>query len=385
MLCIPYMRNRQFVGRYTELETLERFVNTALESPWGGAPRGLAVFGPAGIGKTQLVLSLAFWVAVQHADVSVFWLPATSFEAFTSAADIITRQLGIRTPANAGEDVKELLKRHLSVLSAGKWLLIVDNADGTETLEPSASSDGLLRYLPQSMFGVTVFTTRSASLAQRFAGRELLRLKKLPENEAVEILTEYIIDANLLADPIAVTTFLAVMEHAPLAITRAAAYINDNGISLPEYSRLFPSTGPATSSALDSALQQKPQRRHRRVAAPYAYPAADTSAVQYAPHDIEPPQTSSAPGSHSPSLHNVKKLAALQRIRPCFLMIALGFLAISGSLAVGIYYSVSKDRMGDGFTTAGWIVAVSTLILAAPMAKHYPKCHCWDGGRYAVL
>jgi len=252
--CIPHMENRQFVGRYTELETLKRFVNTALESRWGDASRDLAVFGPVGIGKTQLVLILAHWVANQHADTSVFWLPATSVEAFASAADMITHQLGIRTPANAGEDVKELLKRHLS-LNVGKWLLIIDNADGAETLEPYASSDGLLRYLPQTMFGVTILTTRSASLAQRFAGSELLRLKKLPENEAVELLTKYIIRADVLADPIAATAFLAELGHEPLAIIRAAAYINDNEISLSEYSRLFPSTGSATSSALDSALQ----------------------------------------------------------------------------------------------------------------------------------
>jgi hypothetical protein len=69
-----------------------------------------------------------------------------------------------------------------------------------------------------------------------------------------------------------------------------------------------------------------------------------------------------------------------QHIRPCYLLVTLGFLVIGGSLAVGLFYSIAKDRMGDGFTTAGWMTAVGTLILAAPMAKHYPHCRCWETG-----
>jgi hypothetical protein len=45
---------------------------------------------------------------------------------------------------------------------------------------------------------------------------------------------------------------------------------------------------------------------------------------------------------------------------------------------VGMFYSISENRMGDGFTTAGWMTAAGTLILAVPMAKHYSNCQCWD-------
>jgi hypothetical protein len=86
----------------------------------------------------------------------------------------------------------------------------------------------------------------------------------------------------------------------------------------------------------------------------------------------------------APSIRRVSLAGILQRIRPCFFLVALGFLVIGGSLAVGLYYSIAKDRMGDGFTTAGWMIAVGTLVLAAPMAKHYPHCRCW-GTRYNVL
>jgi hypothetical protein len=92
-----------------------------------------------------------------------------------------------------------------------------------------------------------------------------------------------------------------------------------------------------------------------------------------------PSSTVQLPYSEAPCVANV-----LQRIRPCYLLVTLGLLVIGGSLAIGLYYSIAKDRMGDGFTTAGWMTAVGTLVLAAPMAKHYPHCRCWDTG-YMLL
>lgn len=73
------------------------------------------------------------------------------------------------------------------------------------------------------------------------------------------------------------------------------------------------------------------------------------------------------------------------RFRACFVFIMLGFVVIGGSLAVGLYYSIARNRIGDGFTTAGWMTAVGTLVLAAPMAKHYPHCRCWTRNRVGLL
>lgn len=58
----------------------------------------------------------------------------------------------------------------------------------------------------------------------------------------------------------------------------------------------------------------------------------------------------------------------------CCLLVALGTLIVGSSLAVGLYYSIARDRMGDGFTATGWMTGVGTLVLAAPMAKHYLNC-----------
>lgn len=61
----------------------------------------------------------------------------------------------------------------------------------------------------------------------------------------------------------------------------------------------------------------------------------------------------------------------------CWVLILLAAVFICGSLTVGLYYSIARDRMADGFTAASWITAVGTLALAFPAAKHYPHCKCW--------
>jgi nitrogen regulatory protein PII-like uncharacterized protein len=93
----------------------------------------------------------------------------------------------------------------------------------------------------------------------------------------------------------------------------------------------------------------------------------------------------SATNGWSSSFRGLAFANILRHVWPCYLLIASGVVVISGSLTVGLYFSVAKDRMGDGFTTAGWIIAVGTLILTAPMAIHYPHCRCWKTRRPDVI
>ena len=63
----------------------------------------------------------------------------------------------------------------------------------------------------------------------------------------------------------------------------------------------------------------------------------------------------------------------------CYPIVAFMFLVIFGSGVFGTYWSIHANAMGDGFTTAGWIVAVGTLMVAVPITSHYPHCTCWRG------
>lgn len=80
-----------------------------------------------------------------------------------------------------------------------------------------------------------------------------------------------------------------------------------------------------------------------------------------------------------------KALKRRTSIPPCWIIITLGFLVVGGSLAVGLFYSVASNQIGDGFTVAGWITAAGTLALAVPITSHYPHCKCWKRDEAVVL
>jgi hypothetical protein len=65
------------------------------------------------------------------------------------------------------------------------------------------------------------------------------------------------------------------------------------------------------------------------------------------------------------------------RIRPCYLIALFLSLVITGSATFALYWTITTGQMGDGFTAASWFVAVGTLIIAVPLARHYAHCTCW--------
>jgi signal recognition particle GTPase len=119
---IPFAQNRRFVGREHELQELRQKLLIDKEC------QKIAVVGLDCVGKTQIALKFAQSVKNQKLEYSIFWVPAVSLETFEQACTEIARILYI-PQADDKQDVKELVKQYLSSQSAGKWLLIVDNAD----------------------------------------------------------------------------------------------------------------------------------------------------------------------------------------------------------------------------------------------------------------
>ncbi|KAF1823917.1 TPR repeat protein [Dissoconium aciculare CBS 342.82] len=229
---VPFPKNYDFVGRHIELATLERrlFVDRDCQT--------MAVFGLGGMGKTQIVLRLAYDVAAQRPDTSIFWIPALSTETFSRAMKEMADLLGIRAAPDGNPDsLLMLVKQRLSSSYAGKWLLIVDNADDMKIV------DGLREYLPISDTGMTVFTTRTADVAQRVARSDVLKIGKPDEDEAGQLLRKALANPEGLENDATSTSELLVeLDYLPLAITQAAAYLNINDIAISEYVRLLRST-----------------------------------------------------------------------------------------------------------------------------------------------
>jgi hypothetical protein len=174
---LPFLRNRHFVGRGTQLQRVTQKLLVTKEC------QKLAVVGLSGVGKTQLALEFAYTLKATQPEVSIFWVSALSVESFEQAYAEIARQLHIVPMAGDREDVKELVRQHLSAETAGRWLLIVDNADDTDVLFGSGSeaegSSGIADYLPNSEDGLTVFTTRHFEAAGALAGGDVIELEEM--------------------------------------------------------------------------------------------------------------------------------------------------------------------------------------------------------------
>lgn len=174
-------------------------------------------------------------------DYSVFWVPAQSGVSFEQAYTEIARQLDINIKVD--EDLGMSVRRYLESEKAKKWLLIIDNADDIEIL--FRSSDELSRihsYLPESDNGLVLFTTRSRKVAMTAAGRDVLSLHKMSEEEATEFLNKTLIDARQPPDEATVKDLLKELAYLPLAIAQAAHYLNENQMPIQRYVALLRNT-----------------------------------------------------------------------------------------------------------------------------------------------
>ena len=191
------------------------------------------------MGKTQVVLELAYRIREKYPKCSIFWIPATNSESLLQAYLEVGQQLGISGLNEEKADIKKLVQRHLSQESAGRWLLIFDNADDMDMWIQNArygsQSPGLIDYLPRSSQGCVVFTTRSRKVAVKLAQQNVIKVLEMDEEAAMQVLSKSLIDQGLLQNREDTIKLLQKLTFLPLAIVQAAAYINESGTTLANY------------------------------------------------------------------------------------------------------------------------------------------------------
>ncbi|KAI1661935.1 hypothetical protein F4813DRAFT_346255 [Daldinia decipiens] len=220
---VPHLRNEHFGGRDQILKEIENhfFVKKR---------RRLAVFGLGGAGKTQVALEFAYRLRDREPEYSVFWVLAQSQATFEQSYAGLAKLLRI-----SGEgDQKMLVKQHLSSENAGKWLLIVDNADDHEATFESNDSTGMIKYLPQNSRGLTLFTTRLKEVAVDVAINNMVELGGMNPEEATNLFKTHSINHPDQNETI-IEELVKELTYLPLAIVQAASYMNKNTMSVEKY------------------------------------------------------------------------------------------------------------------------------------------------------
>ena len=213
---VPFERNPRFTGREFQLAKLEGMLFV------GGQTAKIAVTGLGGVGKTQLVLELIYRIREKHKNCSVIWIPATNMESLHQAYVDVVRQLSIPGWEEDKADVKRLVQGYLSRESAGRWLLVFDNADDINMWmakpESEPGSGRLIEYLPRSNQGCIVFTTRDRKIAVKLAHQNVVEVPKMNEEGAKQLLEKYLVNLDLTKNQLDTESLLAQLTYLPLAI-----------------------------------------------------------------------------------------------------------------------------------------------------------------------
>lgn len=233
--CIPFPKNKRFVGRDAVLAKLK-------EMYFMGNCQQVALVGLGGIGKTQVAIQFAYWVKENKPEYSIFWVPALSHSSFEQAYTDIARDLSIGKGLE-NESIMDSVRRYLNSERAGKWFLIVDNADDVDILYGSpGTAKGMNQYLPRSENGITLFTTRSRDVAQSCAENNAIELAQMDHQEALSFLKTSL-DLNAVEyEEGAASDLLHELGFLPLAIKQAIAYLNISKLPIREYLRLLRNT-----------------------------------------------------------------------------------------------------------------------------------------------
>jgi hypothetical protein len=121
----------------------------------------------------------------------------------------------------------------------GSWLIILNNADDAEIFfSNSEASKPLYSYIPHSSTGSIIITSRDRRVGERLAGRENCTTVTAPHKEEAEELLRSKV-APYAWSPKLGSILVKALENLPLAISQAAAFINENALTLDEYYGAF--------------------------------------------------------------------------------------------------------------------------------------------------
>ena len=231
---VPFERNPKFTGRKELLDDLVQKLQQSTNT------KRIAVFGLGGVGKTQLVLELAYQMQQLCA---VFWIPVNSLANLQGAFYEVAKKLRLLGCEKDGDHIVELVQSYLSDESIGPWLLVLDNADDLSLWNyPFSLESGqkrLIDLLPKSTHGSIIFTTRNRKVTSDFV-QDMVEVPEMDEPEATHLLKATAgVSEFAETDHHVVPILLETLTYLPLAIVQAASYIRKNGVSFSRYTELL--------------------------------------------------------------------------------------------------------------------------------------------------
>ncbi|EAQ87914.1 hypothetical protein CHGG_04533 [Chaetomium globosum CBS 148.51] len=225
----PYDENTTFIGRKSILKQLQQQLLVSVSHS------RVALFGLGGVGP----------------EVSVFWVHASNAERFRQAYASIAQECRVPGYDDPKADVLLLVKAWLERTNCGQWLMVVDNADdmqlffgqhmGPVNASSSSYEESLGQYLPECPQGAILVTTRNKPAGLRLTkGKRPIEVGKMDEGETDQLLRAHLDGISVSSSESSALS--SRLEHLPLALVQAAAFIQENTIAVSKYLELLDSS-----------------------------------------------------------------------------------------------------------------------------------------------
>jgi hypothetical protein len=208
--------------------------------------------------KSQLAIEYSHQVRSQAPATWVLWVHASNATRFEQGFRDIADQVKIPGRKDPRANIFNLVENWLRDEKRERWILILDNVDDDEFLRKSpvtgqecpnnrrmnVSTKPLLEYLPRSLNGFVIITSRTREVALRLVDHEdLIEVKPMEASEALELLERKLKQQGESENS---RNLVEELEFMPLAIVQAASYIrnraprcSDSRYSVSRYLRDF--------------------------------------------------------------------------------------------------------------------------------------------------
>ncbi|KAJ9616992.1 hypothetical protein H2200_000713 [Cladophialophora chaetospira] len=232
-----------------EIDRAIRAKSQPLDVVWQRAREPAArigLVGLGGVGKSQLAIEYAYRVREANPMTWVFWVHASSAARFEESYKKIAERIKLSGWNEPKADILGMVCAWLSDENNGHWTMVVDNADSPRVMfEPcdgaacipsqskmnsSSNSHSLADYLPSASTGSILITSRSREVTAGLIeyDEDILDVGPMDEETAVVLLRAKLKkdDRSIVHD---LVELVRQLEYMPLAISQAAAYINQRG------------------------------------------------------------------------------------------------------------------------------------------------------------
>jgi tetratricopeptide (TPR) repeat protein len=183
----------------------------------------------------------------------VFWIHASNAARYNEGVRDCLNLAKVDKRSDPNENIHDLFRDWLRGDDSGRWLIVIDNADEIDFLvERSNGETSMFKRLPVCDHGTILITSRSKISASKLVQfKEMIEIPPMREQQAITLI-EKRLGRNEYSAKLA-----AAVDYMPLAITQAAAYIEQRGerTSVQRYIDKLQKGDPWRKSVLDENVK----------------------------------------------------------------------------------------------------------------------------------